>query len=332
MIREDVVSAILAKTQNQMGGIDQAALRRILEDTMSSYNVQEKEGIGAESDLPDKISKYLSSRKLDGLSDLTLKNYKYSLDRFAEFVQKRVTTISTQDIREYLAYIVETKSIASSTLETQKSTLKAFFGWLETEEYISKSPTKKIRPTKCAKPIKTSLTIEELELLRNACKTPRQRCMLELFFSSGMRLAELHGVDTHDINWQNNSIKILGKGNKERVVYFSDKTRLYVKQYLAVRGSFEDPALFITSKSPHARMGTRSIQQEINAIAENANVESHVHPHKLRRTFATFGSRSGMSLTSLQQLMGHSKVETTLVYVDSDQEAAAYEHSRFLNQ
>lgn len=332
MITEDIISTILAKTQDQMGGIDQIALRRILEDTMSSYNVQMKEGVGEVSDLPDKIAKYLSCRKLDGLSELTIKNYKYNLDRFAEFVQKRVTTITAQDIREFLSHLVETRNITNSTLETQKSILKAFFGWLETEEYITNSPTKKIRPTKCAKPIKKSLTIEELELLRNACKTPRQRCMLELFFSSGMRLAELHRVNIHDIDWQSNSIKIVGKGNKERVVYFSDKARLYIKKYLAVRGSFEDPALFIASKHPHARMGTRSIQQEINAIAENANVESHVHPHKLRRTFATFGSRSGMSLTSLRGILGHAKLETTMLYVDADQEAEAYEHSRYINQ
>ena len=159
MITEDIVSTILEKTQNQMGGIDQIALRRILEDTMSAYTVQAKDGVGEASDLPDKIAKYLSCRKLDGLSELTIKNYKYNLDRFAEFVQKRVTTITAQDIREFLSHLVETRNITNSTLETQKSILKAFFGWLETEEYITNSPTKKIRPTKCAKPIKKSLTL-----------------------------------------------------------------------------------------------------------------------------------------------------------------------------
>lgn len=332
MITEDVISDILAKTKDQMIGIDQTALRRILEDTISSYDVHLKDGVGEVSDLPNKIHKYLNCRKLDGLSELTIKNYKYSLDRFSEFVQKRVTTITTQDIRDFLSHLVETRKITNSTLETQKSVLKAFFGWLETEEYIPNSPTKRIRPTKCAKPVKKSLTIEELELLRNACKTPRQRCMLELFFSSGMRLSELRSVDIKDIDWQNNSIKIVGKGNKERVVRFSDKAKLYIKKYLAVRGSYEDPALFITSKSPHARMGVRSIQQEIEAIAKSSDVESHVHCHKLRRSFATMGAKSGMSLMSLMELMGHSKIETTKIYIDSDQETAAYEHRKYINQ
>jgi integrase/recombinase XerD len=332
MITDDFVSSILEKTQEQMGGIDQAALRRILDETASYYRITAKEGIGEPSDIPEKIERYIDCRRLDGMSEETIKNYRYSLARFAEYVQKRTTTITTQDIREYLAHVVDVRKIKSTTLETQKSILKAFFSWLEEEEYIQKSPAKKIRPTKVPKKVRNSLSVEELELMRDGCKTPRQRCMLELFFSTGMRLAELCQVDIEDINWQNNSIKIVGKGNKERIVYFSDKARLYIKRYLAVRGSFESPALFITSKKPHARMGRRSIEQEIACIAKNANIDKNVYPHALRHTMATMGSRSGMSITTLAEILGHTKLETTKIYIDSDPETARYEHRKYLNQ
>lgn len=332
MITEDFVSSILEQTSKKMIGIDQSALKSILEESLSLYDVHVKEGVGATSDLPEKIQIYLSNRKLDGMSNLTLRNYKYSLDRFANFVNKRVTTITVQDIRNYLSYVVETKNIKNSTLETQKTIIKSFFAWLEIEEYITKNPAKKVRPTKVSKKVVDSLTVEELEMMRNACVTARQRCVLELFFSTGMRLAELCQVDITDLDWQNNSIKIIGKGSKERIVYFSDKARLYIKNYLAVRGSFESSALFITSKIPHQRMGHRSIYNEVKKIAENAKVETNVFCHKLRHSFATLGVRSGMSLTTLQDLMGHSEISTTRAYVDSDQETAKYEHRKYIIQ
>ncbi len=332
MIVDDAIADILEQTQAKMKGIDQIALKQILQEVMFDYNLTVKEKVTIESDLPEKIEKYLSCGRLDGMSEETLKNYKYHLARFAHYVPKRTTVITTQDLREYLAKIVTLRKIKNSTLENEKSILKSFFSWLTEEEYITKSPAKKIKPTKCEKKVRNSLSIEELELMRDACKTPRQRCLLELFYSTGMRLAELCRINVNDLDWQNNSIKIIGKGNKERIVYFSDKSRIYIKKYLAVRGYFESQALFITSKSPHERMGRRSIEQEINKISDNANLEKRVFPHLLRHSFATQGSRSGMSLTSLHELMGHSKIETTLIYVDSDQETAAYEHHKYLNQ
>lgn len=332
MITEDIISGVLSETQDKMAGIDQTALRRILEDTLCSYDIQVKDGYGRLSDLKDKIEAYLSCRELDGLSKLTLTNYRYHLMRFSRFTQKRVTTITTADIRAYLSHLVGTLKLKNTTLEGEKSILKAFFTWLEDEEYIRKSPARKIRPTKVESRIRKSLTLEELELMRDACVTERERCMLELFYSTGMRVSELKSVDIAALNWDGNSIRIIGKGNKERIVYFSDKAKVYIRKYLSVRGTFHNPALFIATKRPYNRLGTKSLQSEISGIAQRANLDKHVFPHLLRHSFATQGAKSGMSITALQGLMGHSKIETTLVYVDADKEAAAYEHKRFLNQ
>ena len=332
MITEDIISDILLQTTEQMTGIDQSALKRILEGTLLNYTITQKEGYGAASDVEEKIAKYLDCRKLDGISEQTILNYRYHLLRFSRYVQKRVSTITTQDIRSYLSDLMKTNNLKNSSLEGEKSILKSFFNWLETEEYIVKSPTKKIRPTKCPKKVRSSLTLEELEMMRDACKTPRQRCMLEIFFSTGVRLSELCQMDISDLDWQNNSMKVVGKGDKERIVYFSDKSRLHIKKYLAVRGSFESPALFITSKSPHERMGRKSVENEIKAIATAANLDKNVFPHLLRHTMATQGARSGMSVTSLHDILGHAKLDTTLIYIDSDQATSAYEHRKYLNQ
>lgn len=332
MIADDAISRIVERTRFEMSGIDQGALRVIIEDVLSSYDVTLKDGLDAVSDLPEKIGLYMDAKRLDGLSEKTLKNNAYHLNRFARFVQKKAAAISTVDLRKFLSHLMETRSLKSTSLESEKSILKAFFAWLEEEEYIGKNPAKKIKPTKVDKRIRKALTLEELELMRDACTTTRQRCMFELFYSAGIRLDELHGVDVGHLNWQDNSIRVIGKGNKERVVYFSDRAKIYLKRYIAERGMLGTDALFITSKQPHARMGHKSIQNEIKAIAKAAGITKPVYPHLLRHSFATHGLKSGMSLNVIHDLLGHEKLDTTLIYARTDQETAQYEYKKYHNQ
>jgi integrase/recombinase XerD len=332
MITDDAISRIIARTKVEMTGVDQDALRVIMEDVLSSYDVTLKEGLEAVTDLPEKIKLYQDAKRLDGLSEKTLKNNAYHLNRFAKFLQKKVAAITTIDLRKFLAHLMETRNLKNTTLESEKSILKAFFAWLEEEEYIGKNPAKKIKPTKVDKRIRKALTLEELELMRDACTTTRQRCMFELFYSTGVRLDELHSVDIGHLNWQDNSIRVIGKGNKERVVYFSDRAKIYLKRYIAERGMLGTDALFITSRKPHARMGHKSIQNEIKAIARAAGISKSVYPHLLRHSFATQGLKSGMSLNVIHDLLGHEKLDTTLIYARTDQETAQYEYKKYHNQ
>ena len=332
MIVDNIISDIIAKTTLEMSGVDQPLLKRIIADVMCKYEIHATEISPEPSDMADKIEEYLSSRKLDGASPLTIKNYRYRLVKFSDYMNKSVSRITTVDIRAYLSYVVTSSRIKQSTLETQKSIIKSFFAWLEDEEYIAKSPAKKIRAVKVDRRVRTGLSLEEFELIRCACLTDRQRCMIELFFSTGIRLSELSRIDLADINWGDRSIKVLGKGNKERIVYFSEKTIVYLRKYIDSRGDYPSPALFITSKKPHNRMGPKSIENEIKTIAIASKVESNVFPHRLRHTFASQAVRSGMSLYSLHSILGHSKIDTTLVYVDADPESVAYEHGRRINQ
>ena len=180
--------------------------------------------------------------------------------------------------------------------------------------------------------MRKSLDLEELELLRDACITPRERCIVEVFYSTGVRLDELSEIDIEDINWTDNSIKVIGKGNKERIVYFSAKAKVYLKKYIANRWRFKDGALFIGSKKPYARLGHRAIQREIDKIAKRAGLTKNVYPHLLRHTFATQGLRSGASINVIHDLLGHESLDTTLVYAQTDIETAAYEYRKHINQ
>lgn len=328
MIVDDATSRIIELTKERMRGIDHQELKSIVEEVLCNYKMEIREGLASETDMPSKIVLYFDSMHLDGFSEKTIHNYEYHLRRFAAFVQKPVSRITTQDIRAFLSMLVETKRLRNSSLETEKSILKSFFTWLEEEEYIVKSPAKKIKPTKVDKRLRKSLSLEELELMRDACKTTRQRCMFELFFSTGIRLDELYGVDIAHLNWQDSSIRVIGKGNKERIVFFSDKAKVYLKRYIGERGIQETDALFITLRRPYRRMGHKSIQNEIKHIARQAGITKPVYPHLLRHSFATHGLKAGMSLNVIHDLLGHERMDTTLIYAQTDRETAQYEYRK----
>lgn len=299
---------------------------------MGRYTFTPREGLSGTADISDKIDMYTANRRLDGLSEITIKNSNYHLVRFANHVQKNVTNITTADIRSYLAYLMETKGLKTSSLESEKSIIKSFFTWLVDEEYITKNPAKRIRPSRIEKRLRKSLDLEEVELLRDACATSRERCMLEMFFSTGVRLDELSKINIADLNWTDNSIRVIGKGNKERIVYFSAKAKVYIRKYIADRPSCESDALFVGIRKPHARLGHRAIQREIDNITERAGLSKVVYPHLLRHTFATQSLRSGASINVIHDLLGHESLDTTLVYAQTDRETAAYEYRKHINQ
>ena len=275
---------------------------------------------------------FFSNMKLNGFSEKTIKNYNYHIQRFLKFTNKSVLKMTTEDIRLFLTHIMNTYQIKNSTLETEKSILKSLFSWLELEEYILKSPAKKIRPTKVERRVRKAMSLEDIELLRCSCKTDRERCILELLFGTGIRLNELRQINVEDLNWQEKSITVVGKGNKERVVYFSPKTKVHIKKYLKVRPASNSNALIITSRNPRNRLGNRAIQMEIKRIAKRAGIEYSVFPHLFRHSFATIGLNSGVSINVLHDLLGHEGMDTTMNYAKTDLETIKHECRKYLNQ
>lgn len=277
---------------------------------LSLYDIRPARLPGCHPDIREKVDQFLSAKRLEGLSELTLEGYALDLRIFAEHVSKPVEEITTSDIRAYLARFDHLKM---SSVAKKLSVLKSFFGWLADEEIITKDPTRRIKPPKKEQRLPKALTIEELEQIREACNTYRERALVEVLYATGGRLSEIQALNRADIDYQNMSARVIGKGNKEREVYLSYKALYHLRKYLMSRMD-DNPALFVTERRPFRRVSNRAIQREIKKIAERSGIQKNVHPHTMRHTFATLTLNNGADLSSVQELLGHTDPATTQVY------------------
>jgi integrase/recombinase XerD len=300
-------------------------LRTRFSNVLSLYEIKP---IGSapqfQSDLEDKIALFLASKQLEGLSKVTLDGYKIELRLFAKHIQKPIEQITTADIRAYLGQFPHLKL---SSLTRRLSVLKSFFGWLTSEEIIQRDPTRKIKPPKTEKSLPKALTVEELEMLREACQTPRERALIEIFYATGCRLSEIHQLNRQDINWQTQSARVIGKGAKEREVFFSFRALFHLRKYLANRND-ACSALFVTERKPYRRLSRRAIQREIKLIAQRAGIKKNVHPHTMRHTFATLTLNNGADLATIQALLGHANPATTQIYAQVSDERKREQYKR----
>lgn len=323
---EEVVIKLVGKLSLEFTEYkEQLKIRGIIEKVLYEYDITPKEKALVVSDIEEKIAIYIASKKLDGLSYKTLKGYLYDLNKFADYMHKTVNSITTIDLRRYLAE--RCKDMKSTSVNTTISHLKSFFGWLCDEEYIPKNPAKKLKQTKQPKRLRNALSEEELIILKAACKSEREKALIEFFSSTGCRLSEVVNINIADINWSEKSLKVIGKGDKQRIVYFDVKTKIALEKYLETRTD-NNEALFVVGKGNHKRLGQRSIQREIKNIAQRAGIEKSIYPHLLRHTFATKKLNNGMALPTLQHIMGHESPATTQIYAELMEENIKYEYRR----
>jgi site-specific recombinase XerD len=296
--------------------VEMNALEIRLEEVLCNYEIQRKSDLKLANDIPEKVEMYLASKKLEGLSTKTLKGYNNELHIFSRFCQKATVLVTTADIRRFLASY---DKAVMSTIGQKLSVLKSFFGWLVKEEFLLRDPTAKVKLPKIPKRLPKSLSIEELEIVRESCETLRQRALIEVMYSTGCRLSEISNIDKEDIDIHNMSVRVIGKGDKERVVYLSFKGLFHLKKYLKSRND-DCEALFVTERKPYRRMGNRCIQREIDKIEQKAKIKKKLTPHVLRHTYASLSMDAGIELTDLQHLMGHSDPATTLIYSSVSEE------------
>lgn len=327
-VGEQLLSQVTRSIMDVCTGTQIQDLHSKLSEIISDYDIKRIELDEKHPDLQEKINLFIAGKQLEGLSKITLDGYKIHLRIFSENVKKRVEDITTADIRVYLGRYQHQKI---STISTKLSTLKSFFSWLTSEEIIQRDPSMKIKPPKKEKRLPKALSIEELEMLRESCQNIRQRAMLEILYATGCRLSEVHGLSREDIDYHTMSCKVIGKGNKEREVYFSFKAMFHLKKYLLSRTD-HDPALIITERRPYRRLSQRGIQREIRSLAQQSGMQKKVSTHTLRHTFATLTLNNGADLVAVQELLGHENPATTQIYASISAERKREQHKKHLVQ
>lgn len=305
----------------------QLNIKKIIDEVLYDYEITTKCTKLTTSDILERSKLYIACKSLEGLSKKTLKNYSLFLNKLDMFFNKPCSTISTMDLRMFLSAYGKGKQ--ASTVNGYITYLKCFFGWLQNEEYIIKNPAAKLSFTKVPKVILQGYKPDNLEKLRSSCITPKEKALFELLESTACRISEIDNITLDNINWSDKSIKVTGKGNKQRIVYFSTKAKLHMEEYLRIR-KVESNYLFLSDHAPYQPIKTRALQLILKKIQKRSGVEERVHCHKFRRTQATYLLNSGMSLPGVQKILGHESPETTQRYAQLTQENLKNEYKRLV--
>lgn len=305
--------------------VDLLKLEIRLEEVLVNYQIERKSEIEAERDMADKVDLFISAIELEGYSPKTLKDYATELRLFRTFTDKAVVNITTIDIRSYLS---SNKKIKTSTTGKKLFVIRSFFGWMVQEGLLLRNPALKIKAPKLPKRIPKGLSIEELEFVRESCITDRQRALIEVFYSTGCRLSEVTEMDIEDVNYQTMSMRVIGKGDKEREVFLSYKALFHLKKYLNGRAD-DCESLFVTQRKPYRRMTPAAVQKEVRDIEQLAKISTKLTPHVMRHTLATNMLNNGADLADVQQILGHEDPKTTLTYSHISEEKKRQTHSKY---
>ena len=295
---------------------------------MREYDVQTAQ-VYDRSNLPRRVEAFLAAKRIDGCRPKTIKGYRERLKMFMTQCSKPVQAITTDDLREYLAYLVDERHLMDNSVQAHINTLRSFFSWLVDEDNIRKSPMRKIKSLKIDKlRSRHPLTAEQLELVRDGCRGYKEKALVEFLVSSGCRVSEVAGLRVDDIDWRDRKCKVIGKGNKERTVYFSVRAKLMLQLYIAERRGGE--ALFASSRAPYEPLTDRGIEKMISKLGKRIGMERPLYQHLMRHTFASHALNCGMELTIIQHLLGHSDPKTTLIYAEINPIRVQYEYNRVI--
>ncbi|MEQ3346765.1 site-specific tyrosine recombinase/integron integrase [Peptoniphilus senegalensis] len=316
--------------QGMLGSINNAQLQKLQQtlehalfdkEVIVSANVQEDTS-------EDLLESFISAKRIEGCSEKSLVYYRNTIQSMRDKVEKPVREIETDDLREYLTGYKKEKNSSKVTIDNIRRILSSFFAWLEDEDYIIKSPVRRIHRVKSATTIKETYSDENLETMRDSCTELRDLALIDILASTGMRIGELVLLNRKDINFEERECVVFGKGSKERMVYFDARTKIHLQEYLKSRTD-DNPALFVSLKAPYDRMKIGGIEVRLRGIGRNLGIEK-VHPHKFRRTLATMAIDKGMPIEQLQQLLGHKRIDTTLQYAMVKQSNVKIAHRRYI--
>ncbi len=265
-----------------------------------------------EQEKEDFLSLFIAAKRVEGCSDKSLRYYESTIRNMLQSISKQEKQITTEDLRQYLDNYQCKGTVSKVTLDNVRRILSSFFSWLEDEDYIIKSPVRRIHKVKTGKTVKETYSDESLEIMRDHCDNPRDLAMIDLLSSTGIRVGELVKLNKTDVDFENRECIVFGKGNKERKVYFDARTKIHLQKYLDSRTDDSD-ALFVSLLKPYNRLEISGVEIRLRKMGRELNIHK-VHPHKFRRTLATMAIDKGMPIEQVQHLLGHQSIDTTLQY------------------
>lgn len=320
---EEKIVTIINKMADYLNISQMKKLQEVLLQTFSENTIQKEEISNDEY-----LRLFLDAKRIEGCSERTIQYYNVTVVKMLQEIESPVRKISTEEIRKYLVDYQKINDCSKVTVDNVRRNISSFFSWLEEEDYILKSPMRRIHKIKTKQPVKEIISDEAIELLRDHCQCPRDLAMIDLLYSTGIRVGELVNLNISDVDFEARECVVFGKGDKERKVYFDAKAKLHLLNYLCKRDD-DNPALFVTLDAPHERLKISGVEIRIRTLGRKLNM-GKIHPHKFRRTMATRAIDKGMPIEQVQKLLGHSQIDTTMQYAIVNQTNVKTSHQKFI--
>ena len=327
-MKQKLMTEIMQQMLPYIDNAQMKQLRQVLEQTLFHFEVTDTELKPEEDNSTDLIDRFLAAKRIEGCSEKTLKYYQNTISVVVSSLEKDVRHILTEDLRTYLTEYQRKNQSSRVTIDNIRRILSSFFSWLEDEDYIIKSPVRRIHKVKTASSIKETYSDEDLEKMRDNCEELRDLAIIDMLASTGMRVGEMVLLNRDDINFAERECVVFGKGEKERIVYFDARAKLHLQEYLDSRTD-GNPALFVTLRAPHERIQIGGIEHRLREMGKRLSIPK-VHPHKFRRTLATMAIDKGMPIEQLQRLLGHRRIDTTLQYAMVKQSNVKTAHRKYI--
>ncbi|MCI8467935.1 MAG: tyrosine-type recombinase/integrase [Eggerthellaceae bacterium] len=320
---QSTIDTILVAMQQVLSALQLKKLKSVLTDTLATQAAQP-----GENESRELLVAFLNAKELEGCTERTLKYYETTLAHFVNAVDMPLTQVGTETLRSYLMSYQEEHGVGKVTADNIRRILSSFFSWLEDEDYIVKSPARKIRHIKAPVRVKGTISDEDMERLRDGCENVRDLAIIDLLASTGMRVGELVRLDRTSVDLAERECIVLGKGNKERKAYFDARAKLHLEEYLDGRQD-NNPALFVGLASSHERLTVGAVENRLRSLGRKLELP-RIHPHKFRRTMATNAINRGMPIEQVQKLLGHVKIDTTMEYALVSQSNVKASHRKYL--
>lgn len=325
-----MINQVINNIQNDLLGIlDENQMRRLSEALakhllpLEATNTDE-----TKSERSDLLPVFIAAKRVEGCSEKSLRYYESTIRNMLDSIGKPERQITTENLRSYLDNYQRRGTVSKVTLDNVRRILSSFFAWLEDEDYIVKSPVRRIHKVKTGKTVKETYSDESLELMRDHCDNARDLAMIDLLASTGIRVGELVKLNRNDVDFENRECIVFGKGSKQRKVYFDARTKIHLQRYLAERTDGHE-ALFVSLLKPYDRLQISGVEIRLRKIGRELELQK-VHPHKFRRTLATMAIDKGMPIEQVQQLLGHQSIDTTLQYAMVNQNNVKESHRKYI--